>query len=93
MALRPDSDPARNSAPEDYLSDHPEDDPRQWGWHGQWGRGARGGGWVVIAVLLLMTTATNYQFEYHLTLWLMAAALAVVLLLDRSRRKNRWRGR
>jgi hypothetical protein len=90
MVLKEGSEPARDGAPDDYLADHAED-PRQWGWHAEWGDGSRVGGWVVVAILLLMTTATNYQLEYHITLWLAAALLAGVLLLDRRRRKNSWR--
>ena len=93
MALSPDSEPADAGTPVDYARDHPGERAVEWGWHGQWGRGARIGGWVVVAILLLMTTATNYQFDYHLTLWLFAALLAGVLLWDRRRRHNSWRGR
>lgn len=38
-----------------------------------------------------MTTATNYQFEYHLVLWLLAAGLVAGLLRDHRRRRNQWR--
>lgn len=91
MALAPDSEPTGTGEPADYARGHPAEDPKQWGWHGEWGRGARIGGWVVAAILLLMTTATNYQFEYHLTLRLLAAGLIAVLVRDRIRRRNQWR--
>ena len=91
MALTPDSEPDGTGQPRDYARDHPADDPKQWGWHGEWGGGSRLGGWVVVAILLLMTGATNYQFEYHLVLWLAAGGLATILLLDRRRRRHEWR--
>jgi hypothetical protein len=67
------------------------DSPSQWGWHAEWGRGARITGWVVAAILVLMTTATNHQFEYHLTLSVIAAAMVSLPLLDRRRRRIGWR--
>jgi hypothetical protein len=91
MALRPGSEPRESGEPPDYQLDHPDEDPRQWGWHAEWGHGARIAGLVVTAILLLMLTATNYQFEYHLTLILLAVGFLTVLLLDRARRRNRWR--
>jgi hypothetical protein len=93
VALAHNSESRLAGAPEDYARHHPDEDPREWGWHASWGRGARVGGWVVVAILLLMTTATNYQFEYHLGLWLLAGAIAVVLFLDALRRRNQWRRR
>lgn len=91
MALSPDSEDPGAGEPPGYRADHPDESPAQWGWHGQWGRGARIAGWVVAAILLLMSTATNYQFEYHLTLWTLAAGFFAVLLMDRRRRRNSWR--
>jgi hypothetical protein len=41
------------------------------GWHAEWDRGARIAGWVVTAIVALLTTATNYQFEYHVAPWMM----------------------
>lgn len=91
MALRPGSDPRESSEPPDYQEDHPEEDPRQWGWHGQWGRGSRIGGWVVAALLVLLLTATNYQWEYRITLLVLALLLVLTLLVDRRRRDQSWR--
>lgn len=90
MALKPGSEAPDTGEPEEYARDHPDESPAQWGWHAEWGRGARIAGWVVAAVLLLMTTATHYQFEYHLTLWIVAALMVSMLLVDRDRRRNRW---
>lgn len=91
MVLAPDSEPRSSSEPDDYRFDHPEEDPRQWGWHGRWGRGSRAGGFVVAAILALMATSTNYQWEYLITLWLLAAGIVVILVIDRHRRKYHWR--
>jgi hypothetical protein len=91
MALRPGSEAPGTGEPEDYAREHPDESPSQWGWHGEWGRAARVAGWVVAAILLLMTTSTNYQLEYHLTLWILAAMLVSTLLLDRHRRRHSWR--
>jgi hypothetical protein len=62
-----------------------------WGWHGEWGRSARGGGFVVIAILLLMITATQYNNQGTLFLSLFAGAIFVGLVWDHYRRKNSWR--
>jgi hypothetical protein len=91
MALSPDSESPDAGRPADYRHDHPHESPGQWGWHGKWGGGARVAGAVVAAILLLMTTTTNYQFEYILVLWLLAAGVFGVLLIDRHRRRNSWR--
>ena len=91
MPLSPGSEPTGTGEPPDYARHHRDEDPKQWGWHGEWGGTARVGGWIVAVILVLMTTATNYQFEYHLMLWILAAALVSVLLRDRSRRRRQWR--
>jgi uncharacterized protein (DUF983 family) len=88
MVLKPGSEAPDSGEPEDYAHDHPDDSPAQWGWHAEWGGAARIAGWVVAGIVLLMTTATNYQFEYHLTLWITAALLVAILLLDRHRRRT-----
>jgi hypothetical protein len=93
VVLSPDSEELGAGTTTDYERDHPHDDPRQWGWHGQWGRGARISGWVVVGILLVMNTATNYQAEYHITLWLLAAGMAAALIVDRVRGRTAWRKR
>jgi hypothetical protein len=90
MPLTPGSEPTGTGEPPDYARDHPDEDPEQWGWHGEWGRAARAGGWIVAAIVVVMTTATNYQLEYHVALWILAAAIVTVLVRDRNRRRN-WR--
>lgn len=90
-ALKPGTEAPFVGEPEGYQCQHPDESPHQWGWHGQWGRAARIAGWAVAAILLLLSTSTNYQFEYHLTLWILAALLVATLLFDRRRRRTSWR--
>ena len=91
MALNPHSEQPDLSLPEDYKADHPAEHPSDWGWHGEWGRAARIGGWVVAIILLLMITATHYNHSG--TGWLVGftAALFVVLIWDVQRRRHSWR--
>lgn len=91
VALHPDSEQPDLSLPDDYKHDHPAEHPTDWGWHGEWGRVARIAGWVVVVILLVTITTTHYNAQGTLFLSLTAAALVVVLLYDRHRRKNAWR--
>jgi hypothetical protein len=91
VALDPHSEPPDLSLPEDYKVDHPDEHPTDWGWHGEWGRAGRIAGWVVAAILLLMTTATHYNGMGTLWLGLIAGGMVVVLIADIQRRKNAWR--
>jgi hypothetical protein len=91
VALDPHSEQPDVSLPEDYKAHHPDEHPTDWGWHGEWGRAARVGGWVVVVILLLMITATHYNHQGTLFLCLFDGALVVMLLWDRQRRKNSWR--
>lgn len=79
------------SVPDDYLADHPEEHPEDWGWHGEFGKWRDVAGWVVVVILLLMMTATHYNLQGALFLGLSAGALAVGLIIDRQRRRNAWR--
>lgn len=88
MALGPRSEPREHSEPADYQEHHPEEDPRDWGWHGEWGQMGRGAGLVIAAIVLLMITATNYQLEYRIMLVCIAAFLVGVLMWDRHRRSH-----
>lgn len=91
MALNADSEQPDLSLPDDYKHDHPDEHPTDWGWHGEWGRASRVGGWVVVAILLVMITATHYNAQGTLFLCLVAGGLVVALIWDRQRRKNAWR--
>jgi hypothetical protein len=91
VPLEQGSEPPDLSLPDDYKHDHPSEHPDDWGWHGEWGRTARIGGWIVAAILLVMITATHYNGQGTLFLSIFAAAIVVALLYDRHRRKNSWR--
>ncbi len=91
MALNAHSEQPDLSLPDDYHADHPDEHPTDWGWHGEWGRAARIAGWVVFAILLVMITATHYNFSGAAWLIAFAALILVTLLWDRQRRKNAWR--
>jgi hypothetical protein len=91
VALTPGSEPTNVGAPEEYTHDHPGEHPSDWGWHGEWGRWRRVGGWVVVAILLLMITTTHYNGAGTLALILFAAFVAVGLLWDVFRRRTSWR--
>ncbi|MDQ2797279.1 MAG: DUF2631 domain-containing protein [Actinomycetota bacterium] len=91
MALNPHSEQPDLALPEDYKHDHPNEHPEDWGWHGEWGRASRIGGWVSAILLMLMATSTHYNGQGTLFLSIIAALLIIVLVRDRQRRKNSWR--
>lgn len=91
MPLEPGSESPKAVLPDDYAEHHPEEHPEQWGWHAEWGGGARVGGWIVAAILLVMITATHYNNMGTLFLILFAAAIVIALIYDRIRRRNAWR--
>ena len=65
--------------------------PSDWGWHAEFGGGARFAGWFCLLLLVVMLTSTHYNHSGSLWLILGAAALFVVLVWDRYRRKFSWR--
>jgi uncharacterized protein DUF2631 len=91
VALNPHSEEPDLGAPEDYAAHHPTEHPEDWGWHGEWGRTARVGGWIVAIILVVMITATHYNHSG--TGWLLLFAFSLILMLgwDAHRRKNAWR--
>jgi hypothetical protein len=91
VALNAHSEQPDLSLPDDYKEHHPDEHPTDWGWHGEWGRGSRIGGWVVAIILLLMCTATHYNLMGQLFLALGAAIIIVMELVNRHTRKNSWR--
>jgi hypothetical protein len=91
VALKPGSEPPLEGEPVDYAEHHPKESPEQWGWHGEFGVSARIAGWVVVAILLVMTTATHYNGTGDLALLISAGLLVVALLWDISRRRTSWR--
>lgn len=91
MALKPDSEKPELGAPDEYQERHPEEHPGMWGWHGEWGRFGRVGGFVVIAILLLMITATQYNSQGTLWLTIFAVGMAIMLAWQVWAKKNSWR--
>ena len=91
MALEQGSEERDLSLPADYQAHHPDEHPEDWGWHGEWGRAARIGGWVVAIILLVMLTATHYNRQGDLFLWLFFGGLVLTLLWDHQRRRHAWR--
>jgi Protein of unknown function (DUF2631) len=91
VALNAHSEQPDLSLPDDYRDDHPDEHPTDWGWHGEWGRAARAGGWIVAIILVVMMTATHYNLQGDLFLGLTAGAIVAGLIWDRHQRKNAWR--
>ena len=91
MALKPHSENPELGTPPDYAVDHPRERPEQWGWHGEWGKASRIGGWVVAVLMLVMLTATHYNHSGSLWLLIFTVGLFVVLIWDVQKRRNSWR--
>ncbi len=91
MALKPGSEQPNLGAPEDYAAEHPTEHPSDWGWHGEWGRWTQVAGWVVVAILLLMTSATHYNGTGTVALIATAVTLVIGLVWDIQRRRTSWR--
>jgi hypothetical protein len=77
--------------PTDYSESHPAETAESWGWHGEWGKYARIGGWVSAVILVLMGTATHYNHAGQVALYAFAALLVVALIRDATRRRTSWR--
>lgn len=82
---------AHEGQPADYVHDHPTERPEQWGWHGEWGKWARVGGWASVVLLCLMATATHYNKAGMVALFGIAALLVLALVRDVSVRRTSWR--
>ncbi len=91
MALNPHSEQPDLGAPVDYAVDHPQEHPEDWGWHGEWGRAARIGGWLVVLAMIVMLTSTHYNRQGDVWLWGVTGSLVLILLWDIHRRRNAWR--
>jgi Protein of unknown function (DUF2631) len=65
--------------------------PEDWGWHGEFGRWARVGGWLSTALLILLNFTSRYSRTEMIWVDGFAALLVLMLLLDWRRRKNAWR--
>lgn len=77
--------------PADYEHSHPAESPEDWGWHGEFGRWARIGGWLSAVLLILMATATHYNKAGQVALFAFAAILVVALIRDAATRRTSWR--
>ena len=77
--------------PADYTHSHPAETAEDWGWHGEWGKAARIGGWVSAVILILMATATHYNKAGQVALFAFAAALVFALIWDATHRRTSWR--
>jgi hypothetical protein len=84
--------PHSSTAVEEHHEQIPHERPEDWGWHAESGKVARGGGWVCVVILLLLNIGN--QTRHNENVWLIGIAvfMAILLLVDRHRRKNSWRG-
>lgn len=88
---KPGSADPHEGEPAEYAHDHPSERPEDWGWHGEWGRYARIGGWVSAVILVVMATATHYNHAGELALYIFAGLLVLALLFDAQQRRTSWR--
>ena len=65
--------------------------PEDWGWHGSFGKWSRIGAWVSVLLLLSLNFTWHYNQSADPWLYGVAAALILILIRDRARRKNAWR--
>ncbi len=72
---------------------NPPEKVSDWGWHGDFGKAARIGGWIPVIALVLMATksVTHYNDAGTVALLVTAALLVVGLAWDIRRRRTAWR--
>lgn len=75
------------SAPVPVEHERPED----WGWHHEWRLAAPAVGWIATIALLLLIFGNHTGNVENYFLIGVAAFMALLLVLDRVRRKNAWR--
>jgi Protein of unknown function (DUF2631) len=85
-----------HSAPEltdgEHHPTHAEHErPEQWGWHREFRTGRQVMGWICVAVLLLMLTATHYNLAGALSIITAAVCIAAGLIWDIHNRRTQWR--
>jgi hypothetical protein len=78
-------------AAEHDTSGRRHEQPDDWGWHGEFGKWARVGGWLSAALLVLLNFTTRYSRVEMIWLDGFAVLLVLMLVLDWRRRKNAWR--
>ncbi|MGI9093770.1 MAG: DUF2631 domain-containing protein [Mycobacteriales bacterium] len=74
------------------LESVPHEKPEDWGWHAELGGLARGSGWISAAILMIMIVGNQVGHIAIIWLVILAVGLGVILVWDRNRRKNSWRG-
>lgn len=74
-----------------HASDVPHEHPEDWGWHHEWRRSTPVIGWLAVVSLLLMIVGNHRGHIEDLWLIGVAAAMALLLIRDRLRRRNAWR--
>jgi hypothetical protein len=72
-------------------SGNPPEQPSEWGWHHDFGKAARVGGWVSVILLLLMITSTHYNGAGTMALTISAGLLVLGLAWDIHRRRTSWK--
>jgi hypothetical protein len=72
---------------------NPPEEPATWGWHHDFGKMARIGGWISVIGLILMATksVTHYNDAGMLALLITAGLLVLGLGWDIHRRRTAWR--
>lgn len=91
MPLSPDSESKDINVPADYHTDHPDESPSMWGWHGEWGGFSRVGGIIVVLILWVLVTTSHYNRAGNVWLYIFMGAIVVALIWDHQRRRNLWR--
>jgi hypothetical protein len=70
---------------------HRRERPEDWGWHGSFGKWSRIAAWLSVVALISMNFTWYYNQSADPWLFGTAAALILILIRDRYRRKNAWR--
>ena len=83
-------DPHKQSTEVAKHDTHGEGHPK-WGWTATFPRATQVAGWLTVIILLLLTTATHYNFSGQAWLIGFAIAIAIGLVLDLRARRNAWR--
>jgi hypothetical protein len=87
MAEHADTSHADPATGEGHRHERPED----WGWHGSFGRSARVAGWISVVIICLLNVTTYYNTAQGPWIYGIGAAIVLILIRDRYRRKNAWR--
>ncbi len=66
--------------------------PEDWGWHHEWRRSTSVIGWMMTIAMALLVFGNHRGNVERWWLLGVAAVMAALLIRDRVRRKNAWRG-